>query len=98
MKMTYKEVLAAVIEVTATASGRRPTDIHPDDSFVQDLALDSLGLFEVVVDLEDRFKLQIKDEEVDRLETPADAAALVISLAQAQRDFDRSDAGTAVKD
>jgi acyl carrier protein len=49
---------------------------HPV-SLVEDLAVDSLDLLELVIDLESAFTIVIPEREIDRVRTVADLAELV---------------------
>lgn len=46
-------------------------------SLVGDLGIDSLGVMEVVADLEDKFKLQIPDDALREVETVGDVAKAI---------------------
>ncbi|HSN97883.1 MAG TPA: phosphopantetheine-binding protein [Candidatus Nanopelagicales bacterium] len=48
---------------------------------VADLSIDSLGVMEILADLEDKFKLTIPDEALREVETVSDVAqAIVVRL------------------
>lgn len=47
--------------------------VIPTASFVDDLGADSLDLVELVLALEDKFKIEISDEEAEQLITVQDA-------------------------
>ncbi|MDI9470867.1 MAG: acyl carrier protein [Bacillota bacterium] len=65
--MDQKTVKAIVLQTVADAAGLDSTVINPDADLVDDLHMDSLAVFEVVVDLESRFNLRIPDEVIDQL-------------------------------
>ena len=44
---------------------------------VADLGIDSLGVMEVIADIEDKFKLTIPDDALREVETIADVAAAI---------------------
>jgi len=46
---------------------------------VADLGIDSLGVMEVVADLEDKFKIHIPDEALREVDTIADVAAAIVT-------------------
>ncbi len=54
-------------------------EVRPDDDLVTDLQLDSVGLLTLVVGLEDRFRIALKEEDAAAVRTVGDLAALVIS-------------------
>lgn len=52
--------------------------ITMDASLTESLGLDSLDLIELVIALEDRFKLQISDEAAAQLKTVGDAVRFIL--------------------
>ncbi len=63
------EKLKAVIEEKLNAEG---TQITEETSFKEDLAADSLDLFELVMALEDEFGVEIPSEDLEKLATVGD--------------------------
>ena len=58
-----------------------PTDIRPDTMIFDDeLDLDSLQLYELVVDLEEVYSIRMPDEDLDAVKTVADVVDLVFRL------------------
>lgn len=54
---------------------RQPEDIPNQASFVDDLAIDSLGAMEILVDLEKKYGIVIPEEEFSAIKTIDDAVA-----------------------
>jgi acyl carrier protein len=54
-----------------------PADIQTEKSFTDDLDIDSLSMVEVVVAAEEKFGVQIPDDEVKNLKTVGDAVAYI---------------------
>lgn len=52
-------------------------EIRPEMSLVKDLDLDSLRMVDIVLDIEDHFKIRIMEEEVQSAFTVGDLASLV---------------------
>jgi acyl carrier protein len=50
----------------------------PEDDLVRDLQLDSVGLLTLVVGLEDRFRVALKEEDAGAVRTVGDLVALVL--------------------
>ena len=48
-------------------------DIKPESSFLDDLGADSLGLVELVLAFEERFEIDIPDEDTEKIRTVQDA-------------------------
>lgn len=59
------------------------TEVRPDMSLVEDLNLDSLTLVDVILDLEDKFKIKIEETEVQEAVTVSDLTDLVLRKQQA---------------
>ena len=51
---------------------------EPGDDLVHDLQLDSVGLLTLVVGLEDRFRVALKEEDAAAVRTVQDLAVLVL--------------------
>jgi len=49
------------------------SEVVPSASFVEDLNADSLDLVELIMSLEEEFKLQISDEDAEKIATVQDA-------------------------
>ena len=48
-------------------------DIKPESTFIDDLGADSLGLVELVLAFEERFEIDIPDEDTEKIRTVQDA-------------------------
>ncbi len=51
--------------------------LHPDANFEEDLDVDSLGVVELLMALEDEFDVEIPDEEAENITTVGEAASLI---------------------
>jgi len=49
------------------------SDVVPSASFVEDLNADSLDLVELIMSLEEEFKVQISDEDAEKITTVGEA-------------------------
>lgn len=58
-------------KIVSVFTQHRQSDVEVNDStrIVADLGLDSLGVMEVVAEIEDEFKLVIPDESLKQIET-----------------------------
>lgn len=78
---SYDETFAATTEIL-----QRHVDdarvIRPNDHIQNDLGLDSLGVMELVADMEDRFSVSIPNEQLTELATVDDVVKLVVKLKQ----------------
>ena len=55
------------------ARGRPRARCKPEASFVDDLKADSLAVVELVLALEEEFKIEIPDEDTEKIKTVGDA-------------------------
>ena len=58
-----------VKQIIAEQLGKNEADIKNEDSFIEDLGADSLDTVELVMALEDAFKIEIPDEQQENLRT-----------------------------
>ena len=61
--------------------GVEPQEVTPDASFVDDLNADSLDLVELIMSLEEEFKLEISDEDAEKIRTVGDAVDYIVEHA-----------------
>jgi acyl carrier protein len=61
-----KEIISQQLEVSAE-------QLRPEASFVDDLKADSLAVVELVLALEQEFKLEIPEEDTEQIKTVKDA-------------------------
>ena len=58
------------------------TDFKMDTEIFEELPLDSLQLYELVVDLEEQYQLRIPDEAIERITTIGDVVEMVHSASE----------------
>ena len=76
-----QEVETAVIAKTNEWLNIPLENIKPDSRFVKDLGADSLDVVELVMALEDDFRLEINDEDAEKINSVKDAVDyLVVAL------------------
>jgi acyl carrier protein len=81
--MTHDEVLTLVREHLAEELEVDVGRISEQTRFKQDLDADSLDLYELVMELEDRYGVAVSDEQASRIETVGDAVGFVLEHAPA---------------
>ena len=59
-----------------------PDKIKPEASFTEDLKADSLAVVELVLALEEAFKIEIPDEDTEKIKTVGDAINYIKSHAK----------------
>ncbi|KAJ9680440.1 hypothetical protein PVL29_019691 [Vitis rotundifolia] len=64
-----EEVIERVLSVVKSFPKVDPSQVTPDVHFQKDLGLDSLDNVEIVMALEEEFKLEIPDKEADKIDS-----------------------------
>jgi len=62
-----------VQEIVASQLGVEKPEIKPESSFANDLGADSLDTVELVMALEEKFGVEIPDEDAEKIATVKDA-------------------------
>ena len=78
---TEEEVLSQVKQILVQQLGIDESQVTIDASFQDDLDADSLDLVELIMEMEDRFKLKIPDEDAEKISTVGDAVDYVVAHA-----------------
>lgn len=60
-------------EILVDVLGVKIEDIKPENKFVDDLGADSLDLVELIMSFEDKFGIEISDEEAEKIISVKDA-------------------------
>ena len=63
--MSLAEIESEVCDVTAGQLGLRRPDVHPGQRLVQDLHCDSLDLVELLMEIEDHFRVDLPGQSTD---------------------------------
>ena len=75
--MERSEIEANLVDVLVDELGLERDDITMEARFEEDLDVDSLGVVELLMALEDNFDVKIPDEEAEKITTVGEAAELV---------------------
>lgn len=62
-----------VKEIIANQLGKELSEIPLESSFMEDLGADSLDVVELVMAMEEEFKIEIPDEDAEKIKTVKDA-------------------------
>ena len=77
MAMTEQEILAGLGEIVDEVAGVPADQVTPDKSFVDDLDIDSLSMVEIAVAAQDKFGVEIPDDQLKNLKTVQDVVVFV---------------------
>lgn len=75
--MEYPELEQRILRLIADLQGIDVKTLQPIDLFSDQLKIDSMGLIELVMEVEDEFDIDIDDDAVSRLQTISDLVKLV---------------------
>ena len=75
--MTDDQIVLTAIREHLGGRGLDATKVVPEADLLRDLDLDSLDTMELTLGLEERFGIEIPDQELEGLVTVADAVGLV---------------------
>jgi acyl carrier protein len=81
--MNRDEIFSLVRDHLAEELEVDPARISEATHFKQDLDADSLDLYELVMELEDRYGISVSEEQAARIETVGDAVSFVVEHAPA---------------
>jgi acyl carrier protein len=81
--MRRDEVFELVRDHLAEELEVDPATIEEGTRFKQDLEADSLDLYELVMELEDRYGISVSEEQAARIESVGDAVSFVVEHAPA---------------
>ena len=75
--MTDQEILAGLAEIIEEIAGTPADEVTPSANFVEDLDIDSLSMVEIAVAAQDKFGVEIPDEQLKDLKTVQDVVNFV---------------------
>ena len=58
-----------------------PAEVKEDSKFIEDLGADSLDVVELVMALEEKFDIEIPDEDAEKIKTVSDAIKYIENIA-----------------
>lgn len=72
MAVPEQEILTGLGEIVDEIAGVPAEEVTPEKSFVDDLDIDSLAMVEIAVAAQDKFGVEIPDEQLKDLKTVQD--------------------------
>ena len=77
MAMTEAEILSGLCEIIDEVAGVPADQVTPEKTFVDDLDIDSLSMVEIAVAAQDKFGVEIPDDQLKDLKTVQDVVDYV---------------------
>ena len=65
-----KSIVADILNIS-------PSEVEPDSRFIEDLGADSLDVFQIITELEDRLGVQIPENVLEEISTVEDALVAI---------------------
>lgn len=78
---TRSDVVDRVADIIADSLDVKRAEVVPSASFITDLNADSLDIVELVMAIEKAFKIEIPDEQAERIRTVQDAIDYILQHA-----------------
>ena len=75
--MTDQEILSGLAEIIEEIAGTPVEEVTPEANFVDDLDIDSLSMVEIAVAAQDKFGVEIPDDQLKNLKTVQDVVTYV---------------------
>jgi len=78
------EIAGTIVDIVSEKLNKPKDDITEAMSFINDLGADSLDQVELIMDFEDKFDMQIPEEEAEKIVTIGDAVQYVESHVESE--------------
>lgn len=65
-----KAIIASVLSLD-------PNEINEETTFQEDLGADSLDVFQIILEIENQFEIEIQQEDAEKINTVGEAVALI---------------------
>jgi acyl carrier protein len=75
--VSKEEILTQLRPIIAEQLGVEESEVKDDASFTDDLNADSLDLVEMIMSLEEKFHVQINDEDAEQIKTVGQAVEFI---------------------
>ena len=70
--MADKNIQDSVKDIIVEQLGVKPEQVTPEAKFIEDLGADSLDTVELVMALEEKFGIEVPDEQAEKLQSVGD--------------------------
>jgi acyl carrier protein len=76
--MTQSEILDKVKEIVSKQLSVSEKQVTAEASFIEDLGADSLDTVELIMSLEEKFDIEISDEDAEKIKTVQDVVEYIV--------------------
>ena len=76
-KWNQEYIKQKVYSAVADAAGAEEADLSDETELLTTLNMDTLAVFELAIELEESFELQIPDEDIDKIRTVGEAISYI---------------------
>ena len=77
MAHSEQEILSGLGEIIEEIVGTEASEVTPEKSFVDDLDIDSLSMVEIAIAAQDKFGVEIPDDQLKDLKTVQDVVNFI---------------------
>ncbi|MDD5617934.1 MAG: acyl carrier protein [Candidatus Omnitrophica bacterium] len=86
---SFQNIEQDIVQTIASVTGRKLEEFKPEANFYDDLGIDSIKAIEIVVAIERKYKIRIRDEQVPRMSTVAQAIEAVKAALKKKQDEEK---------
>ncbi|MEU2944767.1 acyl carrier protein [Nocardiopsis alba] len=76
-ELTEQDILKGLGEIIEEIVGTEASEVTPEKNFVDDLDIDSLSMVEIAVAAQDKFDVEIPDDQLKDLKTVQDVVTFI---------------------
>ena len=80
--MEFEELRNILVKILGVA----PDEVTMDTSFEEDLGADSLDMYQVVVQMEETFKVKVTPQEIEKIKRVSEAVEFIKSVEKKETD------------
>ena len=78
--MTQTEILDKVKDLVSKQLSVNEQQVTSEASFIEDLGADSLDTVELIMSLEEKFNIEISDEDAEKIKTVQDVVDYIVKV------------------
>ena len=75
-----EEIYKKLVEIIIKELDVKSDEIQPNISFVDDLNADSLSMLELMMEIEEKFNIEIDDVDAEEIQTVRDATECILKV------------------